>query len=66
MLIDRSPEQKRLAAQQHEHLVEIVMVGQTRRKKSQAGRSASARTEPAVSVRVSAEPVDRPESARRL
>ncbi|WP_321574968.1 ABC-type transport auxiliary lipoprotein family protein [Paraburkholderia franconis] len=27
MLIDRSPEQKRLAAQQHEHLVEIVMLG---------------------------------------
>jgi hypothetical protein len=27
VLIDRSPEQIRLAAQQHEHLVEIVMLG---------------------------------------
>ncbi|SIT38611.1 hypothetical protein BN2476_170217 [Paraburkholderia piptadeniae] len=30
MLIDRSAEQKRLAAQQHEHLVEIVMLGHSR------------------------------------
>jgi hypothetical protein len=27
VLIDRSPEQKRLAAQQHERLVEVVMLG---------------------------------------